>query len=290
TGNTLEGVNITLQPSNKYGITNNSGYFEITNVPAGNYQLTISHLGYKTTTNNIQVSNSDLNLPYTLEEDLLNLETVVVTGTFDPRKKLESSTSVSTLSGKNMENIVARGTASLLQSIPGTFTDASAGEVFTKVYTRGISAASEDDMGWYYVSLQEDGLPVSLVQHSYYSPDLFFRYDTTIDKLEAIRGGSSSITAMNAPGGIYNFISNGVRREFGGNIGLQSGIQGDGNAIYRGDISVGGPLGNNWFLNAGGHYRQDDGARNTNFVFSKGGQFKFNLTKEFDKGYLKFYG
>jgi iron complex outermembrane recepter protein len=289
-GNTLEGVNITLQPTNKYGITNGEGYFEITNIPSGNYQITISYLGYKTITENLQVSNTDLNKAYTLQEDLLSLGTVVVTGTFDPRKKLESSTSVSTLNAKSMEKIVPRGTASLLQNIPGTFTDASAGEVFTKVYTRGISAAAEDDMGWYYVSLQEDGLPVSLAQHSYYSPDLFFRYDTTIEKLEAIRGGSSSITAMNAPGGIYNFISKGVRREFGGDIALQSGIQGDGNAFYRGDISVGSPLGNNWFLNAGGHYRHDDGARNTNFVFSKGGQFKLNLTKEYDNGYLKFYG
>jgi iron complex outermembrane recepter protein len=289
-GNTLEGVNITLQPSNKYGITNGEGYFEIANVPSGNYQITISYLGYKTITDNLQVSNTDLKSVYTLEEDLLSLGTVVVTGTFDPRKKLESSTSVSTISAKNMEKIFPRGTTNILQNIPGTFTDASAGEVFTKVYTRGISAAAEDDMGWYYVSLQEDGLPVSLAQHSYYSPDLFFRYDTTIDKLEAIRGGSSSITAMNAPGGIYNFISKGVRREFGGDVSLQSGIQGDGNAFYRGDISVGSPLGNNWFLNAGGHYRHDDGARNTNFVFSKGGQFKFNLTKEFDNGYLKFYG
>lgn len=145
-------------------------------------------------------------------------------------------------------------------------------------------------MGWYYVSLQEDGLPVSLIQYSYYSPDIFYRYDTMNDKVEAIRGGSSSKTSMNAPGGIYNFISKGIRSEFGGDIQLQSGFQGEGNPIYRIDPSLGGPLGNNWFLNAGGHYRYDDGARNTDFPFSKGGQFKFNLIKQNSRGYFKFYG
>ncbi|MBU3820960.1 TonB-dependent receptor [Flavobacteriaceae bacterium XHP0103] len=289
-GNGIEGTSIVLKPSNKYGITNNNGYFEIHEISSGSYSVTISHLGYKPLNDTIDISSENTKITYTLEDDLLSLGTIVVTGTFDPREKLQSSTSVSTLSSKKLNEIAPRGTANILQNVPGTFTDATAGEVFTKVYTRGISAAAEDDLGWYYVSLQEDGLPVSLAQHSYYSPDLFFRYDITTERLEAIRGGSSSITAMNAPGGIYNFISRGIRPQFGGDIQLQSGIQGNGNVLYRVDASIGGPLGNNWFLNVGGHYRHDDGARNTSFPFSKGGQIKFNLTKEYNSGYLKFYG
>ncbi|MCP4974925.1 MAG: TonB-dependent receptor, partial [Maribacter sp.] len=50
------------------------------------------------------------------------------------------------------------------------------------------------------------------------------------------------------------------------------------------------PLGNNWFYTIGGHYRKDDGARNTDFNFSKGGQLKFNVLKRHSKGYIKFYG
>ncbi|MCF7569024.1 TonB-dependent receptor [Sabulilitoribacter arenilitoris] len=289
-GNALEGVSIILNPNNYSTTTNASGIFNLQNIPDGNYIISISHLGYKTIKKSIEIAKKNITLSFVLEDDLLSLQTIVVTGTFDSRTSLESSTSISTLNDKAIQQVYPQGTANLLQNIPGTFTDASAGEVFTKVYTRGISASAEDDTGWYYVSLQEDGLPVSLVQHSYYSPDIFHRLDLTTKKVEAIRGGSSSITALNAPGGIYNFISQGIRNDFGGDIQLTNGFQGEGNALYKIDANIGGTLGHNWFFNAGGHYRHDDGARNTDFPFSKGGQFKFNVVKKNSNGYLKFYG
>ena len=290
-GYPIKGANIILQPSNQLSSTNSDGIFNVQNISSGTYTLIISHLGYKTIQKTISVKNEDVNLSFNLETDLLNLQTVVVTGTFDPRKTIESSTSVSTLNSKDIQRNFPRGTTNLLQNIPGTFTDASAGEVFTRVFTRGISASAEDDMGWYYTSLQEDGLPVSLVQHSYNAPDLFHRVDLFTKKLEAIRGGSSSITAMNAPGGIYNFISHGIRQNFGGEIQITRGFQGnDNNALHRIDANIGSPLQNNWYFNLGGHYRKDDGARNNDFTFSKGGQLKLNVIKTFGKGYLKFYG
>ncbi|WP_372752319.1 TonB-dependent receptor [Mariniflexile sp.] len=287
----IEGATLVLDNSSSlYGTTNTNGEFKIINVPTGNYKLTISHLGYKTLETNISVNERNAPLSYVLQTDLLNLHTVVVTGSFSPRTQIESNTSISALNTKEIQQIYPQGTANLLQNIPGTFTDASAGEVFTKIYTRGISAAAEDDMGWYYVSLQEDGLPVSLVQHSYYGSDLFHRTDLTTQKVEALRGGSASITAMNAPGGVYNFISKSSSEELTGEIQLQSGIQGEGNPLYRLDGVLSGSLGNDWFFNAGGHYRLDEGARNTDFTFSKGGQLKFNIIKENANGYFKLYG
>lgn len=286
----IENATIILEPTNQISTSKNNGEFIFENIASSKYKISIILIGYATIEDNIEVKTTNLKLSYTLEPDLLNLQTVVVTGTFDPRKTLVSSTSVSTLNSKDIQTVVPRGTANLLQDIPGTFVDASAGEVFTRVYTRGISASAEDDMGWYYISLQEDGLPVSLVQHSYYGPDLFHRVDLTTKSVEAVRGGSSSITALNAPGGIYNFISNGVQQKFGGEIQVSSGFQGSNNMLYRVDTNLGGALGNNWFFNAGGHYRQDDGARENDFAFSKGGQFKFNVIKTNDRGYFKFYG
>lgn len=286
----LIGANILLEPSNQFGTTNSNGNFQIAEVNSGDYTIVVSYLGLKTKSETITVGTENLSLSFSLEEDLLNLNNVVVTGSFDPRLQLESSTAVTTLDSKTLQQTFSRGTADVLQAIPGTFTDPSAGEVFTKVYSRGISASAEDDLGWYYVSLQEDGLPVSLVQHSYYTPELFHRFDLTTDRVEGLRGGSSAITALNAPGGIYNFISKGVSKTFGGEVQVQGGLQGESNSFYRMDAVFSGPLGNDWFFNAGGHYRRDEGARNTDFTFSKGGQMKFNITKQNANGYFKFYG
>ena len=289
-GTPLSGAHVALSPSNQFAIVDMQGTFEILGVNSGNYELTITYVRVKTYTENIEVGSENLSFEVTLKDDPLNLQNVVVTGNFEPRLQLESSTAVTTLDSETIQQTFQRGTADLLQAIPGTFTDPSAGEVFTRIYSRGISASAEDDMGWYYTSLQEDGLPVSLVQHSYYGPDIFHRVDLTTEKVEAIRGGSAAITALNAPGGIYNFVSRGSRNAFGGEINIQGGVQGEGNPTYRIDGTFGGPLGNNWFYNVGGHYRNDDGARNTDFTFSKGGQLKFNVIKTHDNGYIKFYG
>ncbi|WP_282132832.1 TonB-dependent receptor [Cellulophaga baltica] len=289
-GEPIEGATLHFNAPSIYGVTTKEGAFTIKNIPLGTYRISIAHLGYKTLDFEAEITENKADTNLILEGDYLSLQAVVVTGSFTPLEAKNTATSVSTLEHKRLKQIYPQGTASLLQNITGTFTDASAGEVFTKVYTRGISAAAEDDLGWYYVSLQEDGLPVSLVQHSYYSPDLFHRVDLMTQRVEAIRGGNASITAMNAPGGIYNFISPGIRNEFGGEVQVLSALQHSGNTLFKVDGVIGGPLGSNWFFNAGGHYRKDEGARDVDFTFSKGGQFKFNVIKKFDKGSLKLHG
>ncbi len=289
-GEPLVGAHVLVTPVNRFATSNIQGRFKVTDLSSGQYLVSVSYLGFKTYSGDLKIEEEDIELNIILENDPLALQSVVVTGTFEPRSKLSSSTAITTLGSRALQQAFPRGAANLLQSIPGTFTDPSAGEVFTRVYARGISASAEDDMGWYYVSLQEDGLPVSLVQHSYYGPDIFHRMDITTERIEAIRGGSAAITSLNGPGGIYNFISNGPRDVFGGEIRLQGGLQGESNSLLRIDGTLGGPLGNNWFYTIGGHYRKDDGARNTDFNFSKGGQLKFNVLKRHSKGYIKFYG
>lgn len=288
-GQPLQNAHVSLFPTKFSTITDSKGSFVFKNIANGEYKITITYLGTAKHHKKINVDGS-VSLSITLEQDPLNLNNVVVTGSFDPQIQLQSSTAVTTLTTKDIKKIFPRGTASMLQNVPGTFTDASAGEVFTKVYTRGISASAEDDMGWYYVSLEEDGLPVSLVQHSYYGPDIFFRNDLTIQKVEALRGGKAAITSLNAPGGIFNFISRTGSDKFGGELQLNGGQQGDNNSLYRIDGFLGGSLGDNLFFTIGGHYRSDDGARNTNFTFSHGGQLKFNLLKKGKNGFFKFYG
>ena len=288
--NVIQNAIIGLQKTNQSTNSNEKGMFSLNIAPHKNYTISISCLGYTPMYQNITTQEENMSLSFVLEEITLQLQNIVVTGTFNHRSLLESGTSISTLDTKKIQQAYPQGTAGLLQETTGTFTDASAGEVFTKVYTRGVSASAEDDLGWYYVSLQEDGLPVSLVQYSYYSPDLFHRVDLTTQKLEALRGGSAVVTALNGPGGIYNFISHGVKDKFGGDIQLTGGAQGNNNALFKIDTNIGGPLGDNWFFNFGGHFRHDDGARDNNFTFSKGGQLKFNVIKENQKGYFKFYG
>jgi outer membrane receptor protein involved in Fe transport len=286
----LIGAHIKLEALNMFTTSNKNGEFQIDDISDGSYTLVITYLGARTHQERITINGSNVLVSIKMEDDPLNLENIILTGTKSTIKQQESGLSLTTLNADDLKSQFPLGTADLLQSIPGLITDASAGEVFTKVYSRGISASSEDDIGWYYVSLQEDGLPVSLIQHSYYSPDLFHRLDITTNKVEILNGGSASIHTLNAPGGIYNFISNGARNSFGGEVQLSSGLQGESNEIVKLEGLFSGPLGNDWFFNIGGHYRYDKGARTTNFTFSEGGQVKYNVIKNHKTGYIKLYG
>ncbi len=291
--NPLVGALVEVQVEGKSTYTDLTGTFTINGLQKDNYIISISFLGYETLDSEVNLESEDTTLEqhFELIVDPLELSKIIVTGSFNERSKLESSIAISTLSDIEISRRAAKGTADLLQAIPGTFADASAGEVFTRVYSRGISISAEDDLGWYYVSLQEDGLPVNATQHVYYSPDLFHRSDLTTKRLEAIRGGSASITNNNSPGGTYNFISKTGGSDLAGEILLSTVLQGDGRGLYRVDGNVGGPLSNKgWKYNIGGFYRYDEGARKVDFNWSEGGQLKFNLLKTSKSGFVKIYG
>ena len=141
------------------------------------------------------------------------------------------------------------------------------------------------------MSLQEDGLPVTNYQTTYYGPDLFHRADLTTRRLEAVRGGSAVITSANAPGGIFNFISKTGGEKFGGQMLVTGGLQGESNPLLRYDINLGGLLADNGLTyNIGGFYRYDQGARNTDITWENGGQLKANITKKTNNGFIKIYG
>lgn len=284
------GANIFFEALQKGTVSKQNGQYELTDLPNGDYQLTVSHISFATVQKNITLT-SDLTENIRLKSDPLHLETACITGSFNPKTKLESSLSVTTLNEKERLQRNAKGTADLLRAVPGTFVDASAGEVFTRVYSRGISALAEDDIGWYYVALQEDGLPVTAIQHTYFSPDLFHRADLSTERLEAIRGGASAITGNNAPGGIYNFISKTGGNQYGGELRLSTALEGDNNPFFRTDLNIGGPIaGKGWAYNIGGFYRWEEGARNTDINWSNGGQVKLNILKKHKNGFVKIYG
>lgn len=290
--NPLEGAFVELKELGSNTLSDGDGNFFFDRLKEGAYTLSITFLGYESVEQLISVSqeNPSFQKDYVLGTDPLELSSIIVSGHFNEKSKLRSSIAITTVSSQDIQSKIPKGTADLLKTIPGTFADASTGEVFTRVYSRGISISAEDDLGWFYVSLQEDGLPVSATQHTFYSPDLFHRIDLTTQRLEAIRGGSASVTNNNSPGGIYNFISKKGSTDFGGEFLLTSAFANEENGLFRLDANLGGPIAkSNWYFNAGGFYRYDEGAREVDFNWGQGGQIKFNLQKNYRSGHIKFY-
>lgn len=292
-GNTLPGASVVIKGTTNGVSTDLDGKFTINNISNGAYTLVISFVGFETQETNVSVPQKTP-LALTLKANQAVLDEVVVTGLFNPKSRIESSVAISTISSEDLQLEVPSSGADLLKKVPGVYVNSALGEVRNIVNSRGISAnAGDAAYGYYYVSLQEDGLPVSNVMFRNFVPDYFFRPDATINRVEAIRGGSAAITGANAPGGIFNYITKTGGNTFKGTVSARYGLQGDGqNPYYRGDFNLGGPLTNNkkWSYNIGGFYRYSYGDHSPGYAMNYGGQLKANVMRTYKKGYVKIYG
>ena len=284
----IVGATVLIKGTSKGTVTNAEGKFSIS--AAKNDVLVISSVGYKKQEVNVDNGND---VTVTLSDDIESLEEVIVTGVFDKRSRMESSVAISVLSNKQLSMVIPNSAADLLKNIPGVYVNSALGEIRNAVYSRGVVASNDPGaQGYYYVSMQEDGLPVTNATFGNYGPDYFLRADATIGKVEAVRGGTASILGNNAPGGIFNYVSKTGGTAFGAEIRTKYGLEGNGkNPFYRADINFGGPLNVDKSLtyNIGGFWRQSDGARNPGYPMNNGGQVKGNIVKKYKGGTLKLY-
>lgn len=213
----------------------------------------------------------------------MQLEDVVVTGVANPKAKIKSSVSITTMDVKQIEQSAPRSTAEIFRSIPGIRSESSGGEGNANISVRGVPISSG---GSKYLQIQEDGLPVLLFGDiSFATADIFTRFDGNVAKIEAIRGGSASTLSSNSPGGIINFISKTGKTE-GGMLRTSFGLDYN---DFRTDVDYGTKIGNGLYFHAGGFYRAGEGVRKTGSTSNNGGQVKFNITKEFENGKVTVY-
>jgi outer membrane receptor protein involved in Fe transport len=207
-----------------------------------------------------------------------NLNTVVVTARsgVDTRTKAETSYSITTIDEDRLRMQAPTSVTEAMKSVPGFWVEASGGEASGNIRARGIPVD-----GFGSVNLLEDGLPV---QHDpalgYLNADQAFRLDETIERIEVVRGGPSSVFYSNAPAGAINFIPRRVGDTPEGILKYTTGNYG----LNRVDFWYGTPVGDGWKLGTGGFYRVDNGIRNPGFDANKGGQIRLNIAKDFEHG------
>ena len=282
-GQPLPGVNISIKGTSIGTTSDMDGKYIITNLESGDFTVAVSYVGFKTFTKAITIQNDNVAVDVVLNEDVMSLDDVVITGVTNPRSKIESSISVTTLKPNLIAQSSPRSTAEIFRTIPGIRTESSGGEGNTNISVRGVPISAG---GSKYLQLQEDGLPVLLYGDiSFATADIFLRADQNIARIEAIRGGSASTLSSNSPAGIINFISKTGEIEGGGaatTVGL------DYNSL-RTDFDYGSPIGEGVSFHVGGFYRQGEGVRDAGYIANKGGQIKLNLTKRFENGYARVY-
>ncbi len=207
------------------------------------------------------------------------LDAIVVTASGRDRTQIESSISVTSIDAQLIEDFQPSSEAEIFKLLPGIQVPGTSGPGGnSNIAVRGLPVATG---GAPFVQLQEDGLPVVLFGDIQFgNNDYFTKFDPTVANIEAVRGGSATTFASQAPGAVINYISN-TGEKAGGYIELQQGIDFDQSQI---NFRYGSPIGDGTFFHIGGFYKTGKGPLNAGYRLSDSIQAKANFTKEFADG------
>lgn len=286
-GNGLPGVSVSVKGTTKGTLTDVNGMFSIKVSGTGSHSINFTYVGY--ITKEMTVATGDLATPInvSLSEDALQLDGVVVTGGGNPKKKLESSVAITSISNKDIANRAPLNSTDLLKAIPGLTVESTGGDGPGNVWVRGFPQQG----GYIFLGIQEDGLPLLPTGfNSNPSVDQYYKTDLTIQNIEAIRGGNASILQANTPGAVVNNISYAGAEKAYGQFKFTTGLS---QGLYRVDGNTGGKINNSIKYNIGGFYRRDNGVVNPGFSpANEGGQIKGNMTFSFknNKGFVRVFG
>lgn len=217
-------------------------------------------------------------------EAATTVDQIVVTASATQRTTMRSTVSVTTLNAEAVESLAPRSTAEIFRSIPGIRSESSGGEGNANIAVRGLPISTG---GAKFLQIHEDGLPVlEFGDIAFGNADIFIRYDASIARVQAVRGGSASTFASNSPGGVINLLTH-TGASDGGSLVLMRGLDFD---TTRGDFQFGGRLNSNMYGSIGGFYRSGEGARDAGYTAEQGGQIRASITREFEGGYLRLTG
>lgn len=286
-GNGLPGVSVSVKGTTKGTLTDANGMFSIKVSGTGTHSVNFTYIGY--ITKEMTVTAADLSAPIniSLSEDALQLDGVVVTGGGNPKKKLESSVAITSISNKDIANRAPLNSTDLLKAIPGLTVESTGGDGPGNVFVRGFPQQG----GYIFLGIQEDGLPLLPTGfNSNPSIDQYYKTDLTIQNIEAIRGGNASILQANTPGAVVNNISYAGADKAYGQFKFTTGLS---QGLYRVDGNTGGKINDLIKFNIGGFYRRDNGVVNPGYKpANEGGQIKGNMTFNFknNKGFVRVFG
>ena len=194
----LPGVNIIVMNTSFGAATDNDGNYEVENLPKGIYTVEFSAIGYeKVIKNNVEILNESITLDVVLVEAAIQTEEVIVTAGKYKQKKSDLTVSSDVIDGEEFENRNFSNLEDAIRYVPGvTMTDDQVSIRGSGGYSRGTGARA---------LMAIDGLP-------FYTGDtgeIVWEMIpvTELERVEIIKGASSSLYGSGAIGGVINNIT-----------------------------------------------------------------------------------
>jgi outer membrane receptor for ferrienterochelin and colicins len=182
-----------------FGInTDETGHFLLVNLPAGTHIVRAQIVGYKPVEKEITIGpNESKEVNFTLVEDLLGLDEVVVTADRSEMKRTESVTIVNTISPKLFSSVQSVAVIEGLSFSPGL-------RIENNCQNCGFSQVRMNGMEGPYSQILINSRPVFSGLAGVYGLELI--PTNMIEKIEVVRGGGSALYGSNAIAGVINII------------------------------------------------------------------------------------
>lgn len=195
-GAPIPGVNVGIENLQKGSATDDNGRFVIENIPAGTYQLQASAIGYRKVTKEIQVQPGEiLEIRLQMNESLLELDQVVVTGTMKETYVKDSPVKVNVVSNRFLNKNPSGNIMESVGFINGLYNEVSCGVC-------GTNSIRINGMDGPYTSVLIDGMPIMGSLASVYG--LNGINPSIIESIEIIKGPNSTLYGSEAMGGVIN--------------------------------------------------------------------------------------
>ncbi len=175
------------------------GFFALAEIPAGTYTLRVSRIGYLSLSKEIQLSEDEVSRPsYALQQDHLNLEQVVVTGTRNEVPIYESPVIVNEISNHTFETTQSLSLSEGLNFSPGLRVENNCQNCgFTQLRMNGLDGA--------YSQILINSRPVFSALAGVYGLDMLPA--NMVERVEVVKGGGSVMYGGNAIAGTVNIIT-----------------------------------------------------------------------------------
>lgn len=209
---------------------------------------------------------------------------IVVVGTAGAgTRRQDASFAVTSLGTEAIARAAPNSTADLLRTVPGVMAESSGGQNGANIFVRGYPSGGDAQ----FVTFQLAGVPIFPPPTlSFLENSQLIRLDETVQRVEAVRGGTGSLFSNGQPGLTVNVVPRIGGSEF---KGFAKASYTDYDEI-RGDAWISGPLGNDTGFMVGGFYAQSNGIRDPRYRAEKGGQITANIHHDFgNRGSVEIY-
>ncbi|MDX1283890.1 MAG: TonB-dependent receptor, partial [Draconibacterium sp.] len=192
-------VNVYLEGTNYGTATDVTGHYMMVDLPPGEYFVIAKMVGYKLGREKVVLKAGEtVEVKFDLEEDFIQMDEVVITGTKTFKRQTESAVIVGVLDGKTIDKVAAQTISESLSFQPGL-------RMETDCQTCNYTQLRMNGLGGAYSQILINSRAIFSPLTGLYGLEQL--PTALVERIEVVRGGGSALYGSSAIGGTVNIIT-----------------------------------------------------------------------------------